>query len=134
MENLKLKMIDFTMKNNEIKETDMIFYFNNKQIKLYICYETGELKKIDIKNETINTISPIQNNDTIKLIGNVYLDYEFGFYEYVEIENNDILKTYNYKNSIIYITNIEDLYLEIETQNKNSLFFDKEYNLIGFKI
>ena len=52
MENLKLKMIDFTGKSeNVVSERDMIFSFNNGEIKIYLSYVTGELKKIEIVSE-----------------------------------------------------------------------------------
>ena len=46
MEILKLKTVDFTIESNEMKETDMIFSFNNEEIKMYLSYETGEVKEV----------------------------------------------------------------------------------------
>ena len=45
-------MIDFTGKSeNVVSERDMIFSFNNGEIKIYLSYETGELKKIEIEDK-----------------------------------------------------------------------------------
>ena len=45
-------MIDFTGKSeNVVSERDMIFSFNNEEIKIYLSYVTGELKKIEIVSE-----------------------------------------------------------------------------------
>ncbi|KXB59629.1 hypothetical protein HMPREF3180_02291 [Leptotrichia wadei] len=39
-------MIDFTGKSeNVVSKRDMIFSFNNEEIKIYLSYVIGELKK-----------------------------------------------------------------------------------------
>ena len=54
MEILKLKTVDFTIESNEMKETDMIFSFNNGEIKMYLSYETGEVKEVIFKSGNEN--------------------------------------------------------------------------------
>ena len=96
MENLKLKIVDFTGKSeNVVSERDMIFSFNNEEIKIYLSYETGELKKIEIVSENEKIEKEIGMKAVLKFKGNsVILDYEYGLYEYVEIEIEDKMKRY----------------------------------------
>ena len=96
MENLKLKIIDFTGKSeNVVSERDMIFSFNNGEIKIYLSYETGELKKIEIVSENEKIEKEIGMKAVLKFKGNsLILDYEYGLYEYVEIEIEDKLEKY----------------------------------------
>ena len=96
MENLKLKMIDFTGKSeNVVSERDMIFSFNNGETKIYLSYETGELKKIEIVSENEKIEKEIGMKAVLNFKGNsLILDYEYGLYEYVEIEIEDKLENY----------------------------------------
>ena len=89
-------MIDFTGKSeNVVSERDMIFSFNNEEIKIYLSYETGELKKIEIVSENEKIEKEIGMKAVLKFKGNsVILDYEYGLYEYVEIEIEDKMKRY----------------------------------------
>ena len=71
MENLKLKMIDFTGKSeNAVSERDMIFSFNNGEIKIYLSYETGELKKIETVSENEKIEKEIGMEAVLKFKGN----------------------------------------------------------------
>ena len=76
MEILKLKTVDFTIESNEMKETDMIFSFNNGEIKMYLSYETGEVKEVIFKSGNENFEKKEYNNsDFLNLIGVPALDY-----------------------------------------------------------
>ena len=105
MENLKLKMIDFTGKSeNVVSEQDMIFSFNNGEIKIYLSYVTGELKKIEIVSENEKIEKEIGMEAVLKFKGNsVILDYEYGLYEYVEIEIEDKMKRYWVDGKTVYL-------------------------------
>lgn len=130
MENLKLKMIDFTGKSeNVVSERDMIFSFNNGEIKIYLSYETGELKKIEIVSEN----EKIEREAVLKFKGNsVILDYEYGLYEYVEIEIEDKLEKYWADGKTVYLKEGKKIFLEVEIWEGYLLFFDDEYRMAGF--
>ena len=134
MENLKLKMIDFTGKSkNVVSERDMIFSFNNGEIKIYLSYETGELKKIEIvsKNEKIE--KEIELEAILKFKGNsVILDYEYGLYEYVRIEIEDNLEKYWADGKTVYLKEGKRIFLEVEIWEGYLLFFDDECRIVGF--
>ena len=134
MENLKLKMIDFTGKNeNVVSERDMIFSFNNGEIKIYLSYVTGELKKIQIVSETEKIEKEIKLEAILKFQGNsVILDYEYGLYEYVEIEIEDKLEKYWADGKIVYLKEGKKIFLEVEVWEGYLLFFDDEYRMAGF--
>ena len=134
MENLKLKMIDFTGKNeNVVSERDMIFSFNNGEIKIYLSYETGELKKIETVSENEKIEKEIKLEAILKFQGNsVILDYEYGLYEYVEIEIEDKLEKYWADGKIVYLKEGKKIFLEVEVWEGYLLFFDDEYRMAGF--
>ena len=134
MENLKLKMIDFTGKNeNVVSERDMIFSFNNGEIKIYLSYVTGELKKIQIVSENEKIEKEIKLEAILKFQGNsVILDYEYGLYEYVEIEIEDKLEKYWADGKIVYLKEGKKIFLEVEIWEGYLLFFDDEYRMAGF--
>ena len=134
MENLKLKMIDFTGKNeNVVSERDMIFSFNNGEIKIYLSYVTGELKKIQIVSENEKIEKEIKLEAILKFQGNsVILDYEYGLYEYVEIEIEDKLQKYWADGKIVYLKEGKKIFLEVEVWEGYLLFFDDEYRMAGF--
>ena len=134
MENLKLKMIDFTGKNeNVVSERDMIFSFNNGEIKIYLSYETGELKKIEIVSENEKIEKKIEWETVLKFKGNsVILDYEYELYEYVEIEIEDKLKKYWADGKTVYLKEGKKIFLEVEIWEGYLLFFDAEYRMAGF--
>ena len=134
MENLKLKMIDFTGKNeNVVSERDMIFSFNNGEIKIYLSYVTGELKKIQIVSENEKIEKEIKLEAILKFQGNsVILDYEYGLYEYVEIEIEDKLEKYWADGKIVYLKERKKIFLEVEVWEGYLLFFDDEYRMAGF--
>ncbi|WP_374125129.1 hypothetical protein [Leptotrichia hongkongensis] len=134
MENLKLKMIDFTGKNeNVVSERDMIFSFNNGEIKIYLSYVTGELKKIQIVSENEKIEKEIKLEAILKFQGNsVILDYEYGLYEYVEIEIEDKLEKYWADGKIVYLKEGKKIFLEVEVWEGYLLFFDDEYRMAGF--
>ena len=136
MENLKLKMIDFTGKNeNVVSERDMIFSFNNGEIKIYLSYETGELKKIEIVSENEKIEKEIGMEAVLKFEGNsVILDYEYGLYEYVEIEIEDKLEKYWVDGKTVYLKERKKIFLEVEIWEGYLLFFDDEYRMAGFGI
>ena len=134
MENLKLKMIDFIMKNKEIEETDMIFSFNSGEIKVYLDYQTGELKDTVYCDNQEEIKNKIKLSIPLKLIGNATFSYEYGLYEYVQIDMEDKLEKYLYNNKKIYILNEKEIFLELQISEKESLFFNEEYFLIGFGI
>ena len=98
-------MIDFTGKSeNVVSERDMIFSFNNGEIKIYLSYETGELKKIEIVSENEKIEKEIGMEAVLKFKGNsVILDYEYGLYEYVEIEIEDKMKRYWVDGKTVYL-------------------------------
>ena len=134
MENLKLKMIDFTGKSeNVVSERDMIFSFNNGEIKIYLSYVTGELKKIEIVSENEKIEKEIGMKAVLKFKGNsVILDYEYGLYEYVEIEIEDKLEKYWADSKIVYLKEEKKIFLEVEVWEGYLLFFDDEYRIAGF--
>ena len=134
MENLKLKMIDFTGKSeNVVSERDMIFSFNNGEIKIYLSYETGELKKIEIVSENEKIEKEIGMKAVLKFKGNlVILDYEYGLYEYVEIEIEDKLEKYWADGKTVYLKEGKKIFLEVEIWEGYLLFFDDKCRMAGF--
>ena len=134
MENLKLEMIDFIMKNKEIEETDMIFSFNSGEIKVYLDYQTGELKDTVYRDNQEEIKNKIKLSIPLKLIGSATFSYEYGLYEYVQIDMEDKLEKYLYNDKKIYILNEKEIFLELQISEKESLFFNEEYFLIGFGI
>ena len=134
MENLKLKMIDFTGKSeNMVSERDMIFSFNNGEIKIYLSYETGELKKIEIVSENEKIEKKIEREAVLKFKGNsVILDYEYELYEYVEIEIEDKLEKYWANGKTVYLKEGKRIFLEVEIWEGYLLFFDDECRIVGF--
>ena len=134
MENLKLKMIDFTGKSeNVVSERDMIFSFNNGEIKIYLSYVTGELKKIEIVSENEKIEKEIGMEAVLKFKENsVILDYEYGLYEYVEIEIEDKMKRYWVDGKTVYLKEGKKIFLEVEIWEGYLLFFDDEYRMAGF--
>ena len=134
MENLKLKMIDFTGKSeNVVSERDMIFSFNNGEIKIYLSYVTGELKKIQIVSENEKIEKEIKLEAILKFQGNsVILDYEYGLYEYVEIEIEDKLEKYWADVKTVCLKEGKKIFLEVEIWEGYLLFFDDEYRMAGF--
>ena len=134
MENLKLKMIDFTGKSKDVvSERDMIFSFNNGEIKIYLSYVTGELKKIEIVSENEKIEKEIGMKAVLKFKGNsVILDYEYELYEYVEIEIEDKLEKYWADGKIVYLKEGKKIFLEVEVWEGYLLFFDDEYRIAGF--
>ena len=127
-------MIDFTAKSeNVVSERDMIFSFNNGEIKIYLSYETGELKKIEIVSENEKIEKEIVMKAVLKFKGNsVILDYEDGLYEYVEIEIEDKLEKYWADGKTVYLKEGKKIFLEIEIWEGYLLFFDNEYRMAGF--
>ena len=134
MENLKLEMIDFIMRNKEIEETDMIFSFNSGEIKVYLDYQTGELKDTVYCDNQEEIKNKIKLSIPLKLIGSATFSYEYGLYEYVQIDMEDKLEKYLYNDKKIYILNEKEIFLELQISEKESLFFNEEYFLIGFGI
>ena len=134
MENLKLKIIDFTGKSeNVVSERDMIFSFNNGEIKIYLSYVTGELKKIEIVSENEKIEKEIGMKAVLKFKGNsVILDYEYELYEYVEIEIEDKLEKYWADGKTVYLKEGKRIFLEVEIWEGYLLFFDDEYRMAGF--
>ena len=134
MENLKLKIIDFTGKSeNVVSERDMIFSFNNGEIKIYLSYVTGELKKIEIVSENEKIEKKIEREAVLKFKGNsVILDYEYELYEYVEIEIEDKLEKYWADGKTVYLKEGKKIFLEVEIWEGYLLFFDDEYRMAGF--
>ena len=134
MENLKLKMIDFTGKSeNVVSERDMIFSFNNGEIKIYLSYVTGELKKIQIVSENEKIEKKIEREAVLKFKGNsVILDYEYELYEYVEIEIEDKLEKYWADGKTVYLKEGKKIFLEVEIWEGYLLFFDDECRMAGF--
>ena len=127
-------MIDFIMKNKEIEETDMIFSFNSGEIKVYLDYQTGELKDTVYCDNQEEIKNKIKLSIPLKLIGSATFSYEYGLYEYVQIDMEDKLEKYLYNNKKIYILNEKEIFLELQISEKESLFFNEEYFLIGFGI
>ena len=134
MENLKLKMIDFTGKSeNVVSQRDMIFSFNNGEIKIYLSYVTGELKKIEIVSENEKIEKEIGMKAVLKFKGNsVILDYEYELYEYVEIEIEDKLEKYWADGKTVYLKEGKRIFLEVEIWEGYLLFFDDECRMAGF--
>lgn len=116
MENLKLKMIDFTGKSeNVVSKRDMIFSFNNEEIKIYLSYVTGELKKIEIVSENEKIEKEIGMKAVLKFKGNsVILDYEYELYEYVEIEIEDKLEKYWADGKTVYLKEGKRIFLKLK--------------------
>ena len=127
-------MIDFTGKSeNVVSERDMIFSFNNGEIKIYLSYETGELKKIEIVSENEKIEKEIGMKAVLKFKGNlVILDYEYGLYEYVEIEIEDKLEKYWADGKTVYLKEGKKIFLEVEIWEGYLLFFDDECRMAGF--
>ena len=127
-------MIDFTGKSeNVVSERDMIFSFNNGEIKIYLSYETGELKKIEIVSENEKIEKKIEREAVLKFKGNsVILDYEYELYEYVEIEIEDKLEKYWADGKTVYLKEGKKIFLEVEIWEGYLLFFDAEYRMAGF--
>ena len=127
-------MIDFTGKSeNGVSERDMIFSFNNGEIKIYLSYETGELKKIEIVSENEKIEKEISMKAGLKFKGNlVILDYENGLYEYVEIEIEDKLEKYWADGKTVYLKEGKKIFLEVEIWEGYLLFFDDECRMAGF--
>ena len=127
-------MIDFTGKNeNVVSERDMIFSFNNGEIKIYLSYVTGELKKIEIVSENEKIEKEIGMEAVLKFKGNsVILDYEYGLYEYVEIEIEDKLEKYWDDVKTVYLKEGKRIFLEVEIWEGYLLFFDDECRIVGF--
>ena len=134
MENVKLKMIDFTGKSeNVVSKRDMIFSFNNEEIKIYLSYVTGELKKIEIVSENEKIEKEIGMKAVLKFKGNsVILDYEYELYEYVEIEIEDKLEKYWADGKTVYLKEGKRIFLEVEIWEGYLLFFDDECRIVGF--
>ena len=127
-------MIDFTGKSeNVVSERDMIFSFNNGEIKIYLSYVTGELKKIQIVSENEKIEKKIEREAVLKFKGNsVILDYEYELYEYVEIEIEDKLEKYWADGKTVYLKEGKKIFLEVEVWEGYLLFFDDEYRMAGF--
>ena len=134
MEKLKWKMRDFTGKSeNVVSERDMIFSFNNEEIKIYFSYVTGELKKIEIVSENEKIEKEIGMEAVLKFKGNsVILDDEYGLYEYVEIEIEDKMKRYWVDGKTVYLKEGKKIFLEVEIWEGYLLFFDDECRMAGF--
>ena len=129
-------MIDFTGKSeNAVSERDMIFSFNNGEIKIYLSYVTGELKKIQIVSENEKIEKKIEREAVLKFKGNsVILDYEYELYEYVEIEIEDKLEKYWADGKTVYLKEGKKIFLEVEIWEGYLLFFDDECRIVGFGI
>lgn len=127
-------MIDFTGKSKDVvSKRDMIFSFNNGEIKIYLSYETGELKKIEIVSENEKIEKEIGMKVVLKFKGNsVILDYEYGLYEYVEIEIEDKLEKYWADGKTVYLKEGKRIFLEVEIWEGYLLFFDDECRIVGF--
>jgi len=127
-------MIDFTGKSeNVVSERDMIFSFNNGEIKIYLSYVTGELKKIEIVSENEKIEKEIGMKAVLKFKGNsVILDYEYELYEYVEIEIEDKLEKYWADGKTVYLKEGKRIFLEVEIWEGYLLFFDDECRMAGF--
>ena len=127
-------MIDFTGKSeNVVSERDMIFSFNNGEIKIYLSYVTGELKKIEIVSENEKIEKEIGMEAVLKFKGNsVILDYEYELYEYVEIEIEDKLEKYWANGKTVYLKEGKKIFLEVEIWEGYLLFFDDECRMAGF--
>lgn len=127
-------MIDFTGKSeNVVSKRDMIFSFNNEEIKIYLSYVTGELKKIEIVSENEKIEKEIGMKAVLKFKGNsVILDYEYELYEYVEIEIEDKLEKYWADGKTVYLKEGKRIFLEVEIWEGYLLFFDDECRIVGF--
>ena len=127
-------MIDFIGKSeNVVSERDMIFSFNNGEIKIYLSYETGELKKIEIVSENEKIEKEIGMKAVLKFKGNlVILDYEYGLYEHVEIEIENKLEKYWADGKTVYLKEGKRIFLEVEIWEGYLLFFDDECRIVGF--
>ena len=127
-------MIDFTGKSeNVVSQRDMIFSFNNGEIKIYLSYVTGELKKIEIVSENEKIEKEIGMKAVLKFKGNsVILDYEYELYEYVEIEIEDKLEKYWANGKTVYLKEGKRIFLEVEIWEGYLLFFDDECRIVGF--
>lgn len=127
-------MIDFIGKSeNVVSERDMIFSFNNGEIKIYLSYETGELKKIEIVSENEKIEKEIGMEAVLKFkVNSVILDYEYGLYEYVEIEIEDNLEKYWADGKTVYLKEGKKIFLEVEIWEGYLIFFDDECRMAGF--
>jgi len=127
-------MIDFTGKSKDVvSERDMIFSFNNGEIKIYLSYVTGELKKIEIVSENEKIEKEIELEAVLKFKWNsVILDYEYGLYEHVEIEIEDKLEKYWADGKTVYLKEGKRIFLEVEIWEGYLLFFDDECRIVGF--
>ena len=98
-----------------------------------MSYVTGELKKIQIVSENEKIEKEIKLEAILKFQGNsVILDYEYGLYEYVEIEIEDKLEKYWADGKIVYLKEGKKIFLEVEVWEGYLLFFDDEYRIAGF--
>jgi len=69
----------------------------------------------------------------LKFKGNsVILDYEYGLYEYVEIEIEDKLEKYWADVKTVCLKEGKKIFLEVEIWEGYLLFFDDEYRMAGF--
>ena len=69
----------------------------------------------------------------LKFKGNsVILDYEYGLYEYVEIEIEDKMKRYWVDGKTVYLKEGKKIFLEVEIWEGYLLFFDDECGMAGF--
>ena len=69
----------------------------------------------------------------LKFKGNsVILDYEYGLYEYVEIEIEDKMKRYWVDGKTVYLKEGKKIFLEVEIWEGYLLFFDDECRIVGF--
>lgn len=69
----------------------------------------------------------------LKFKGNsVILDYEYGLYEYVEIEIEDKLEKYWADGKTVYLKEGKKIFLEVEIWEGYLLFFDDECRIVGF--
>ena len=94
-----------------------------------MSYETGELKKIEIVSEN----EKIEREAVLKFKGNsIILDYEYGLYEYVEIEIEDKLEKYWADVKTVYLKEGKRIFLEVEIWEGYLLFFDDECRMAGF--
>ena len=60
------------------------------------------------------------------------MDYEYGLYEYVEIEIEDKMKRYWVDGKTVYLKEGKKIFLEVEIWEGYLLFFDDECRMAGF--
>ena len=60
------------------------------------------------------------------------MDYEYGLYEYVEIEIEDKLEKYWADVKTVYLKEGKRILLEVEIWEGYLLFFDDECRMVGF--